>query len=178
MLRTAHGDDYYTTLQLTDHQTFPLSHERSRFELGALEGSPPGDIFAPDHDSSSLPNMGSTDAEFVAQNPSSSKDNTFTVSDSTGGDEQGFCGHIPKADTEDRSLGVLEFHLPNIGLSPSGDITDIDMSQDKSIQQNSRSIFEDSGNLSLVGEVFVRDVKETSETSHFHCLYLSLYFCC
>ena len=26
--------------------------------------------------------------------------------------------------------------------------------------------------------VFVRDTKETSETSHFHCLYLSLYFCC
>ena len=27
-------------------------------------------------------------------------------------------------------------------------------------------------------EVFVRDAKETSETSHIHCLYLSLYFCC
>ena len=31
----------------------------------------------------------------------------------------------------------------------------------------------------LVGDVvFDRDAKETSETSHFHCLYLSLYFCC
>ena len=31
----------------------------------------------------------------------------------------------------------------------------------------------------FVGDVvFVRDAKETSETSHFHCLYLSLYFCC
>ena len=31
----------------------------------------------------------------------------------------------------------------------------------------------------FVGDVvFVRDVKETSETSHFHCLYLSLYLCC
>ena len=31
----------------------------------------------------------------------------------------------------------------------------------------------------FVGDVvFVRDTKETSETSHFHCLYLSLYFCC
>ena len=31
----------------------------------------------------------------------------------------------------------------------------------------------------FVGDVvFVRDVKETSETSHFYCLYLSLYFCC
>ena len=30
----------------------------------------------------------------------------------------------------------------------------------------------------FVGDVvFVRDAKETSETSHFHCLYLSLYFC-
>ena len=26
--------------------------------------------------------------------------------------------------------------------------------------------------------VFVRDAKETSETYHFHCLYLSLYLCC
>ena len=31
----------------------------------------------------------------------------------------------------------------------------------------------------FVGDVvFVRNAKETSETSHFHCLYLSLYFCC
>ena len=31
----------------------------------------------------------------------------------------------------------------------------------------------------FVGDVvFVRDAKETSETSHFHCLYLSLYFWC
>ena len=31
----------------------------------------------------------------------------------------------------------------------------------------------------FVGDVvFVRDAKETSETSHSHCLYLSLYFCC
>ena len=31
----------------------------------------------------------------------------------------------------------------------------------------------------FVGDVvFVRDAKETSETSHCHCLYLSHYFCC
>ena len=31
----------------------------------------------------------------------------------------------------------------------------------------------------FVGDmVFVRDAEETSKTSHFHCLYLSLYFCC
>ena len=31
----------------------------------------------------------------------------------------------------------------------------------------------------FVGDVvFVRDAKETSETSHFHCLCLSLYLCC
>ena len=32
--------------------------------------------------------------------------------------------------------------------------------------------------LFVCNVIFVRDAKETYDTSHFHCLYLSLYFCC